>query len=251
MTAEPFDIVMGTTDPAPPICVCIINDMWIVRAGLRMLLENSGMAVIGECSTREEALATLGAHRGHVYVVDLDLISENGLELLHELVITYDVRVIALTASTSSDLHQLAVQSGARGIVLKQEAPDILVKAIRQVDSGELWLRRALLTSLLTKQLSRSSVKSKKDGEGQRISSLTPRERDIVQLVAEGLNTRGIAEKLRVSEFTVRNHLTSILDKLNLSNKFELAVYAFRNSMVNSPATSLVGNFDMLHTQQA
>jgi DNA-binding NarL/FixJ family response regulator len=241
MKAEPFSVPAG--DVAPQIPVCLINDMPLVRAGLRLLLEYSGMAVVAECGSRRETLAAAAINPRHVYVVDLDLTDENGLDLLRELVATYDARVIALTASTNFELHQLAVQHGARGIVLKQEVPDVLIKAIRQVDSGELWLRRALLTSLLTKQLSRAVDRKKRvDSEGQKISTLTPRERDIVRLVADGLNTKAIAEKLGVSEFTVRNHLTSILDKLNLSNKFELAVYAFRNSLASAVAAGPVSS---------
>ncbi len=216
------------------IGVYIINDQAIFRAGLRMLLEDAGMAVLAEAANRVDAVAMAKASIADVILLDIDFVTDNGLDILGELVSVSTGPVLVLTGSASLELHQLAVQNGARGIVLKEEPPEILAKAIRQVDSGELWLRRSLLTELITRQRAGSPSRQRnQDPETQKIAMLTPRERDIVGLVAEGLNGRGIADKLRVSEFTVRNHLTSILDKLDLSNKFELAVYAFRHSLVN------------------
>jgi DNA-binding NarL/FixJ family response regulator len=221
------------------ICVCIINDQAIVRAGLRMLIEDAGMNVVGEAANRSEAVAMARANPADIFLLDLDFVSDNGMALLSELVTTASGPVLVLTRSSNPEMHQLVVQNGARGIVLKEEDPEILLKAIKEVESGELWLRRSLLTDLITKQ--RSGLLSKQhklDPEAEKISTLTSREREIIKLVAEGLNGKAIAGRLHLSEFTVRNHLTSILDKLELSNKFELAVYAFRHSLINKAQES-------------
>ena len=140
-----------------------------------------------------------------------------------------------LMSAADTDLHQMAVISGASGIVMREHDPEVLVKAIQRVHAGELWLGRSLTTRLVTK-LASSSVK-KNDPEAVKIATLTKREKEVVMLVGKGLNSTIIAEQLGISEATVRNHLTSILDKLGVSNKFELAVYAFRNSLAGpSPA---------------
>src|SRR4029079_15386772 len=141
---------------------------------------------------------------------------------LRELVSTFKrARVLVLTCATDPGIHQRAISAGAMGIVLKEHAAGVLIKAIKRVHCGELWLDASLMATMISMR----SMKEKNPDE-EKIAALTPREAQIVQLVAEGLNNERIATELRISEATVKNHLTSILDKLGVANKFELAVYA-------------------------
>jgi len=216
----------------PPIRVCIIEDHPIVRAGLRMLIENQrDMVVVGETANRAEALAAARAAPPDIFLVDLDLGPENGLDLLPELLSTFkSARVLVLTCLTDTEAHEQAIAAGAVGVVLKQHAPSVLVKAIQRVHSGEVWLGRSLTTAVVTRLRSKTAPK-RKDPDAEKITTLTPREREVIQLVAEGLNGQLIAKQLHISEATVKNHLTPILDKLGLANKFELAVYAHRHGL--------------------
>ena len=142
-------------------------------------------------------------------------------------------RILILTALADTQQHLAAVASGASGVVLKEQAPETLIQAIESVYSGEAWLGKSLMSAVMGK-LSRTSS-DKPDPEAEKIARLTPREVEIVGLVSEGLNGERIAKQLRISEATVRNHLTSILGKLGLSNKFELAVYAHRHRIGGKP----------------
>ena len=219
------------------IRVSIIEDHAIVRAGLRMLIESqSGLEVVSEASRASDALKAPGPARPDVILLDLDLGQENGLEFLKPLLEAFaPARVLVLTALPDTEVHLRAVTAGASGIVMKEQAPETLVEAIRSVHCGEAWLGRALTAAALAR-LARSGAEShKRDPETTKIATLTPREREVVVLIAEGLNGARIAAQLHISEATVRNHLTSILSKLSLSNKFELAVYALNHSLGPGP----------------
>jgi two-component system, NarL family, nitrate/nitrite response regulator NarL len=217
------------------IKVCIIEDHAIVRAGLRMLIENSPrMSVLWETQTATEALSNPDLELPQVILLDLDLGIERGLDLLPSLLEKFSPgRILILTALADTQQHLAAVASGASGVVLKEQAPETLIQAIESVYSGEAWLGKSLMSAVMGK-LSRTSS-DKPDPEAEKIARLTPREVEIVGLVSEGLNGERIARQLRISEATVRNHLTSILGKLGLSNKFELAVYAHRHRIGGKP----------------
>jgi len=117
------------------------------------------------------------------------------------------------------------------GVLSCDETGAVLLKAIQKVHAGELWLDRARTAGIVT-QLARGAHK---DPDTVKIESLTTRQREIVTLVAEGLTNRQLAERLFISEATVRNHITAILDKLELRDRFQLAVYAFRQGLVTYP----------------
>jgi DNA-binding NarL/FixJ family response regulator len=118
--------------------------------------------------------------------------------------------------------------------VLKNEGPEVLIKAIRKVFAGEVWLDRTNSAAVLVRIARRQHTE---DIDAAKIATLTRREHEIITLVGEGLKNGAIAQRLFVSEATVRNHLTSILDKLSLSDRFELADYAFRQGLVRYPDT--------------
>jgi DNA-binding NarL/FixJ family response regulator len=213
------------------IKVSIIEDHAIVRAGLRMLLENSSrMSVLWETQTASAAIADANLANPDVILLDLDLGVEKGLDRLPELLERFTpARILVLTALNDTQQHLASVASGASGVVVKEQAPEELLKAVAGVHAGEAWLAKPLMAAVMG-NLSRET-KDATDPESEKIARLTPRENEIVSLVSEGMNGEKIAAHLKISEATVRNHLTSILSKLGLANKFELAVYAHRHRL--------------------
>jgi DNA-binding NarL/FixJ family response regulator len=120
------------------------------------------------------------------------------------------------------------------GLVLKEKPGDVLLKAIERVHAGEIWIDRTVIASVIT-EMTRHSNGEEQDSEEYKINSLTAREREVVTLVGEGLKNRDIAARLFISETTVRHHLTSIFDKLGVSDRFELAIYAYRHGLARVP----------------
>jgi two-component system, NarL family, nitrate/nitrite response regulator NarL len=213
------------------IRIALIGDLILVRAGLRHLLEASGVGIVGE-ATCEEAAPLVERERPDILLVDLDSRSDVFGCLERLLGVPGDGRVIVLSERRLAD-HSALVEYGVMGLVLKSAEPDILLKAIRKVHAGELWLDRLNTAEVVGRLTRRRQVENL---ESMKIASLTKREREITDLVGEGLKNAAIAERLFISEATVRNHLTSILDKLGVSDRFELAVYAFRHGLVRYAA---------------
>ena len=217
-----------------PIRVLLISDLLLLRPGIRHLLDSAGIRLVGEAGTRGEALSLAAAEHPDVIVVYLDSRTE-AFECIEALVATApESRIIALSDRRNAGDHHVLVELGALGLVFKHERPEVLIKAIRKVSAGEVWLDRTNTAEVLSRVARR---RHSEDLEAAKISTLTRREHEIIALVGEGLKSAVIAQRLFISEATVRNHLTSILGKLGLSNRFELAVYAFRQGMVRYPAT--------------
>jgi len=218
-----------------PIRVCLIEDHLIVRAGLRLLLDmQPDIEVVGEAGNRQEAFAIASQCSPNLFVVDLNLNGELAVSFLKELLHgARGCRAILLTGIADDDQIQRGIIAGATGLVYKDEPTDVLIRAIRKVHSGEAWLGRSLTAAVLAR-LSRSNDVSKpEDSEFGKIASLTRREREIIALIGSGSNRKTTAERLFISEATVRNHLTSILGKLNLHSKFDLVFYAQRHGLVD------------------
>jgi DNA-binding NarL/FixJ family response regulator len=129
--------------------------------------------------------------------------------------------------------HRIAIRRGAMGIVLKQQAADLLLKAIRKVHAGEVWIDRSMMGSVLDDV--RSERQQGSNSEATKIASLTPREREVVALVSEGLKNKLIGERLYISETTVTHHLSSVFSKLEVSDRLELIIYAFRHGLAKMP----------------
>ena len=219
-----------------PIRILIVDDHAIVRAGLRMLIEaHPGMVVVGEAGNRDEALAAAAQEQPDIILLDLDLAGESGLSFLGEILNhVHEARLLILTGVCDVEMHRHAVRLGAVGLVLKEKAAEVLIKAIEKVHNGEVWLDRSLTASVLT-EMSQANKPKKADPEAAKIAALTEREREIIALVCEGLKNKQIAERLFISEATVRNHLTSVLSKLKLSDRFELALFSYRHGLGQPP----------------
>src|SRR5215475_7807662 len=222
----------------PPIRVCIIEDHAVVRAGLKMLLTaQPDIAVVGEALDRKGALEVAQRERPDLFLVDVQLGRESAVDFLDELLTSCEARAILLTGATTDEQIHRAIRAGATGLVYKEEAPEILIRAIRKVHAGEAWLSRAVMTSALSKFRNTKDTNSQSDAEADKIATLTAREREIVTLIAKGLNRKKVSDRLFVSEATVRNHLSSIFSKLGVSNQFELVFYAQRHGLDSSSHT--------------
>jgi two-component system, NarL family, nitrate/nitrite response regulator NarL len=223
-------------EPAPiKIRILIIDDQLVVREGLRMLIENHpGTKVVAMASTRSEALDILARESCDLIILDLELGGASATSFIPQLrEAAKSARILVLTGSRDTAIHQKAAQLGAMGVVLKEDAADLLLKAIEKVYQGEAWLDRVTLGNLLF-QMSNHDKESQ-DPRAKKISSLTDRERQVIALIAEGLKNRQIAERLFISPTTVTHHLSSIYSKLGVSDRLELVIYAFANKLAKMP----------------
>ncbi|HYX91763.1 MAG TPA: response regulator transcription factor [Myxococcaceae bacterium] len=217
-----------------PIRVFLVDDHPVVREGLRMLLATSDdLKVVGGASSVQEALAALALSPADVVVLDLDLGGRDGLELLPALAAKApETRVLVLTGIRDRERHRAVLSSGAHGVVLKDKPPELLLKAIRRVHAGELWFDRATMEVAVQRAVSLERARAP---EREKITALTAREKQIISLIGEGLRNGEIAARLGIGEKTVRNHLTIIFDKLGVSDRLELAVYAYRQGLAQVP----------------
>jgi len=224
-------------DSICPIRLCLIEDQCLIRAGLKtLLIAQSDIEVVGEAGDRKSAFEVAQRTLPDLFLIDLQLARDAVVDFLEELLaIKRGSSAILLSGVSSEDEIHRGIQAGATGVVYKEDDPEVLIRAIRTVHGGEAWLSRSLMTAALLRF--RDSRRNIKSPDSVKIATLTSREREIVALVACGSNRKRIAERLFVSEVTVRNHLTSILGKLELSNQFELAFYAQRNGLDKPPAS--------------
>jgi len=220
-----------------PIRILIVDDHAVVRAGLRMLIDqNPAMKVIGLAGNRSEALALAASEQPNLIVLDILLGDEDGLTILPELrEVAKDARVLVLTGLRGSENQRRAMLSGAMGVVLKEHAAEVLLKAIHKVHQGEVWLDRALMGSVLDQMTQGPET----DLEEAKIASLTHREREVVVLIAEGLKNKQIGQRLFITETTVTHHLSSIFSKLEVSDRLELVIYAFAHKLATVPPPPL------------
>jgi DNA-binding NarL/FixJ family response regulator len=214
----------------PSIRILLVDDHTLVREGVRMLIEGQpDLVLVGEAWDRAGALEAVERERPHVVLLDLDLGAESGIDLVREIVaLGDDTRVLVLTGVRDPEMQRRAVQEGALGVVAKEKAAAVLLSAIRKVHAGEAWVDRSMVGALLREA---RPARVRENPEAARIASLTPREREIVELVAQGNGTARLAAQLGINEKTVRNHLVSIYAKLGVSDRLELAIYAGRHGL--------------------
>ncbi|HEX7175525.1 MAG TPA: response regulator transcription factor [Pyrinomonadaceae bacterium] len=216
--------------------ILIVDDHAVLRAGIRLLIEtDKRFAVCGEAENCRDALDLAQSTQPDLILLDIDLDGENSLECVPSLLkVSPASRVLVLTGHSDEDVHAQALRAGAIGLVLKKEAASVLLKAIDKVDQGEVWFDRATMGSVLS-EMSRGGGRASEDIEGAKIATLTDREREVVTLIGEGLKNKHIADRLCISETTVRHHLTSIFDKLGVTDRLVLVIYAYRHNLVKPP----------------
>jgi two-component system, NarL family, nitrate/nitrite response regulator NarL len=223
------------SSPTKLIRILLIDDHVVVRSALRILIEgHEGMTAVGEAGSRKEAVEIAAKERPDIILLDLELDGESGLDLIPGLLeAAPGARILVLTGVRDPQVHQRAVSCGALGIVQKDGALDVLIRAIERVNAGEAWMDPTLMARVLS-QLS-GSGKKKPDPEAVKIASLTEREREVLTCIGQGLKNKEIADKLFISEWTVRHHITSIFSKLEVSDRVELILYAFRRGLAEPP----------------
>jgi len=213
--------------------IVIADDHPIFRDGLRRLLESEpDLKVLGEAADGAEAVKLARQLKPDILLLDLAMPKHPGLEALRDLSAAGSanpVRVILLTAAAEKGQIVEALQLGARGVVLKDSATQLLLKAIHTVMSGEYWVGRESVSNLV--QYLRTLMQSSSDEARQRKFGLTPRELEIVSAVVAGYSNKEIAEYFKISEDTVKHHLSNIFDKLGVSTRLELALFAVNQAL--------------------
>ncbi len=209
------------------ISIVIADDHSMIREGLKQLLELEGdIKVVGEAGDGKQCLEVVRRKKPDVLLLDINMPEMNGLQVLEELKMQkMDVKVLILTIHNEIEYLLKAVDIGIKGYVLKDSESSLLKKAIYQVYKGDTFIQPSL-TPLLRQSLAR-----KEKGEKDQ-NALTKREIQVLKLLAEGMYNREIGEQLFISEKTVKNHVSSIFKKINVTDRTQAAVYAIKNNIV-------------------
>jgi len=219
------------SDQRTPIRIVIADDHPLVREGLRTLLElQPGFTVVGEAGDGLDAVRLTKDLRPDVLLLDLAMPRMNGLDVLKALADTAaEVRTVLLTAAIEREETVQALRFGARGVVLKESATQMLYKCIRAVMAGEFWVGHERIDDLLQalRRIERAPAR-----EASPASRLTRRELQVIAAVVEGGSNRDIGKAINISEQTVKNHLSNIYNKLGVSNRLELALYAVHHRLL-------------------
>jgi two-component system nitrate/nitrite response regulator NarL len=215
--------------------ILIADDHPIFRDGLKRLLESEReFKVIGEACDGVDAVKLVRELKPEILLLDLAMPRRAGLEALREMGSEpLSVRVILLTAAAEKDQIVEALQLGARGVVLKDSATQILLKSIRAVMNGEYWVGRESVSNLV--QYLRGLVDSSSQDPRKKKYGLTPRELEVISAVVAGYANKEIAQHFKISEDTVKHHLSNIFDKVGVSTRLELALFAVNQSLPFKP----------------
>lgn len=207
--------------------IMIADDHSMVREGLKSLLELEGdIEVIAEAVDGLDCLEKLGEHKPDVLLLDINMPNMNGLDVLKELKARKSkVKVLMLTVHNETEYLMRAVDVGINGYVLKDSESAELKRAIFAVVDGETYIQPDLIPALNAKRIERN-----KDEE--KIEELTRRELEVLKLLAVGMYNKEVAEKLEISERTVKNHVSNIFKKLEVTDRTQAAVFAIRNNLI-------------------
>ena len=214
--------------PSKSIRIFVVDDHVLYRESLVAILNaQKDLEVVGQGSTVEESKPRLAASKPDVVLCEVRLPGQGSLDLLREAPsLSPGSRTIALsTTEVEQDVVE-AMRRGARGFLAKQCPVDLFLKCVRKVHSGEIWLN-GHLTEAVLHAFGTQQPPSKLDGKTQ----LSRREMEVIQLVIQGYKNRDIAQKLFISEKTVKNHLSAIFNKLGVADRLELTLYAFERRL--------------------
>ena len=224
------------------IRIVIIDNHALVRAGLRLLIESQpDLKVIGQAGNLNEAMSLTASTRPDIILIEYD--PENGLnfEVFPNIKNSWPrARMILVTGSTDRHAYLQAVQHGVMGIVSKSQTPDVLIKAVRKVHIGEVWIEHSLIANLMNESF---HGQPSADPDADRIKLISERESEIIHLIGQGLKNKQIASQLCISETTVRHHLTSIFSKLGVSDRLELLVFAHSHKLTQVKSNPSDGKY--------
>lgn len=209
------------------ISIMITDDHSMIREGLKSLLElDDDIKVIAEAVDGRDCLDKLDVYKPDVLLLDINMPNMNGLEVLKELKARKSkVKVLVLTVHNETEYLMKAVDIGINGYVLKDSESAELKRAIRAIMDGETYIQPSLIPALNAKRLERNE-------DEEKIDSLTRRELEVLKLLAIGLYNKEVAEKLEISERTVKNHVSNIFKKLEVTDRTQAAVFAIRNNLI-------------------
>jgi DNA-binding NarL/FixJ family response regulator len=222
------------------IRIVVADDHPIFRDGLcKLLALEEDFEVVAQAQDGRQVLEVLQQYEPDILLLDLKMPGLDGLGTLQRLqAVKNKTRVIVLTASDDKNEFVQAMRLGTSGIVLKQTATELLIKSIRKVHAGEIWLDSHTTAAVIRQFVAADeppppplAPASQGQGRERERSPLSQREREIVALVAQGFKNKEMAEKMFISEQTVKNHLHNIFDKLGVSDRLELALYAIHNNL--------------------
>lgn len=216
--------------------VVLIEEQALYRRGLCLLLsQQKRLHVIGDAAAWHEARDLVRREKPDIVLLTLCQGRGDDVAILPEIfAASEETKVLVVSEPGEQELQRQAIRLGAAGVIFKNKPEEMLLKAIDCVHAGEAWLDRSTTASLL-KELSPRNRAAKKDPEEMKIESLSQREREVIQLVGKGLKNKQIAEALFISDVTVHHHLTAIYSKLDVADRLELIIYAYRNSLAELP----------------
>jgi DNA-binding NarL/FixJ family response regulator len=210
-----------------PIRIVLVDDHQIVLHGLQQLFDRQDdFDVVAACRDAASAIEAVSMHEPDVLVLDLRMPEQGGLHVLRALAGKHEAcRRVLLTAAIRDDEVVEAVKLGVTGLVLKESSPDVLLECVRAVHQGRPWIERDTMTRALHSVTPRDAADKPAD-------ALTPREIEIVRMVSQGLRNKAIAERLSISEGTVKVHLHNIYEKLSVDGRLELVLCAQRKGLI-------------------
>ena len=209
------------------IRVMLADDHILMREGIRQLLEFDGsIEVVEEANDGDECLEKLKRSKPDVLLLDINMPNKNGIQVLEEIKKNkINVKVLILTVHNEVEYLLKAVDIGVDGYIMKDSESAELKKAINAVMKGEIYIQPKLIPALNNRLVAR-------DVDKEKLESLTKREIDVLILVANGMFNKEIAIKLNISERTVKNHISNIFKKLDVSDRTQAAVFAIKNDIV-------------------
>jgi len=214
--------------------VVIADDQTLVRGGFRLILNSAGIPVVAEAADGKEAIAATLSHRPDVVLMDIRMPEMDGLEATRRILASRaDVRIIMLTTFDLDQYVYAALTAGASGFLLKDVSPEHLIAAVRLVRSGD-----ALLAPSITRRLVERFAPRPTGSPAADLSCLTPRELEVLGLVARGLSNAELAAALTLSEATVKTHVARILAKLQLRDRVQAVVLAYETGLVAPGAST-------------
>jgi DNA-binding NarL/FixJ family response regulator len=224
------------TEPEPAPRVVIADDQALVRGGFRLILDTPGIPVVAEAADGKEAVAAVLKHRPDVVLMDIRMPEMDGLEATRRILESrpgQSVRVIVLTTFDLDQYVYAALAAGASGFLLKDVSPEHLVAAVRLVRTGDALLAPSITRRLVERFAPRPAGPRL---PGRDLSVLTPRELEVLGLVAQGMSNAELASALTVSEATVKTHVARILAKLDLRDRVQAVVLAYESGLINPAA---------------